>query len=329
MFKTVITLLFCLFTLSVLPVQADPASFPRSAEQEISASGLSATLLLPRNHAILKTMPVVLIVAGSGPVDRDGNAGILKNNSLKFLAEGLAENGIASLRYDKRGIAKSATATIRENDLRFSNNSDDALIWYNLLAQDKRFSGIILLGHSEGALVVTLAAQAVQNAPQTKLKGVVLLAGAGSPASAILKAQLIAARLPDDLLKTALDILQDIEAGHKPDNIPPTLNSLFRPSVQDYLISWFALDPAKELAHLTIPVLIISGGRDFQVPPEEGRKLEAANTQSRLLPIETMNHVLKSAPEDRAQNLSTYSDPDLQLAPQLIPAVVDFIQKLN
>jgi len=73
--------------------------------------------------------PVVLIIAGSGPTDRDGNNEMMKNNSLKFLAKELANKGIASLRYDKRGIGRSKDASPGEENMRIENFSEDAIEW--------------------------------------------------------------------------------------------------------------------------------------------------------------------------------------------------------
>ena len=88
--------------------QAQPLTSEESPETLSTATGdIKGRLLLPANST---TCPVVLLIAGSGPTDMDGNNPMMKNNSLKFLAEGLAQKGIASLRFDKRGIAGSTAA---------------------------------------------------------------------------------------------------------------------------------------------------------------------------------------------------------------------------
>jgi pimeloyl-ACP methyl ester carboxylesterase len=104
--------------------------------------------------------PVALIIAGSGPTDRNGNSPLLpgQNNSLRLLAEGLAERGIASVRYDKRGIAASAASAPREIDLRFDTYVDDAVAWIRKLQADPRFSSVSVVGHSEGSLIGMRAA---------------------------------------------------------------------------------------------------------------------------------------------------------------------------
>jgi len=142
---------------------------------ETPNGNLYGTLLLPQSK---RKVPVVLIISGSGPTDRDGNSPLLKgpNNSLKLLAEGLASNGIASLRYDKRGVgqtgkemllaAQTAKTVPREVDLRFDAFIGDAVLWGQQLRGDKRFSTVTIAGHSEGSLIGMIAAE---NCPPTTL----------------------------------------------------------------------------------------------------------------------------------------------------------------
>src|SRR5262249_16837736 len=109
-----------LFVLAVAPVATETA-----ADLSTPTGIIHGTLLMPEGSA---KVPVALIIAGSGPTDRDGNSPLLpgKNNSYKMLAEALAAEGIASLRYDKRSIAASRAAGLKEADLRFDNYVDDA-----------------------------------------------------------------------------------------------------------------------------------------------------------------------------------------------------------
>ena len=128
---------------------------------ETPTGTLYGTLALPQSRS---RVPAVLIIAGSGPTDRDGNSPVFKgpNNSLKLLAEGLAAHGIASVRYDKRGIgetgkamqlaAEKTTTVLREEDLSFENFIDDAVRWGKQLRADRRFSSLTVIGHSEGSL---------------------------------------------------------------------------------------------------------------------------------------------------------------------------------
>src|SRR5216684_391793 len=175
---------------------------------ETPTGTLYGTLEWPQSRS---PAPVVLIVDGSGPTDRDGNSPMLKgpNNSLKLLAEGLAAHGIASVRYDKRGIgetgkamllaAEKAKTMLREEDLSFETYIDDAVSWCKKLGADRRFSSLTVLGHSEGSLIGMVAAQ------RTGAHAYVSIAGAGRPLQQIILEQ-VKSQLPD-LLKAAEDIL--------------------------------------------------------------------------------------------------------------------------
>ena len=268
-------------------------------------------------------VPVALIIAGSGPTDRNGNSAGFPgpNNSLKMIADALAAQGIASLRYDKRGIAGSRAAAQSEADLRFDHFVTDAAEWIRQLRGDKRFSTITVVGHSEGSLIGMVAAR------QANADGYVSIAGSGRTATDILTEQL-SAQLPPPLLAQARDIMAKIAAGEKPDSVPPVLNALFRPSVQPYLTSWFSLDPAAEIAKLTVPVLILQGTTDLQVKVDDANRLAAAKPGARLVTIEGMNHVLKAVSGPIGQQLPSYSDPSLPVVPRLLDEIVAFVKAL-
>ncbi|MEA2341920.1 MAG: uncharacterized protein QOF63_89 [Thermoanaerobaculia bacterium] len=283
---------------------------------------LHSTLLLPKDTT--KPMPIVLLISGSGPTDRNGNSPMLKgkNNSLLMLAEGLASNGIASLRYDKRGVGESASAMVAEADLRFDTYVDDALSWCEQFRKDKRFTAVIIAGHSEGSLIGMLAAK------RCNADGFVSISGAGRAAADILRTQL-AGKLPPELATQSDAILKNLEAGKTTENPPPQLDAIYRPSVQPYMISWFRYDPAKWIAALTVPVLIVQGTTDLQVTVDDAKLLAAANPKAKLLLIEGMNHVLKEVPDDRDKQIASYSNPDLRLAPEFLVSVVDFVRKVG
>jgi pimeloyl-ACP methyl ester carboxylesterase len=283
---------------------------------------LHSTLLLPKDMS--KPMPVVLLLSGSGPTDRNGNSPVLpgKNNSLLMLAEGLASNGIASLRYDKRGVGESAGAMVAEADLRLDTYVDDAVAWCEQLRKDKRFSAVVIAGHSEGSLIGMLAAK------RCNADGFISISGAGRAAADILRTQL-AGKLPPELATQSDAILKNLEAGKTTDNTPPELAAIYRPSVQPYLISWFRYDPAKSIAALAVPMLIVQGTTDLQVTVDDAKRLAAANSKAKLLLIEGMNHVLKEVPADRDKQIASYSNPDLRLAPEFLVGIVDFVRKVG
>ncbi|MFP5247662.1 MAG: alpha/beta hydrolase [Thermoanaerobaculia bacterium] len=279
---------------------------------------LEGTLLTPSPKT---KVPVAVIIAGSGPTDRDGNSGALpgKNDSLKQLAEGLASRGVATVRYDKRGVGKSAQAGASESALRFGMYVDDAVAWIKKLQADQRFSKVVVIGHSEGSLIGMMAAQRAGAA------GFVSIAGISRPAGTILREQL-QGKLAPELLRESERILTELEAGRTVDNAPPMLAALFRPTVQPYLISWFQVDPAKEMAKLTMPSLVVQGTTDLQTSVADARGLQRANPKAELVLIEGMNHVLKAVEGDLAKQLPSYGDPSLTVVTELVDKVAKFIR---
>lgn len=290
---------------------------------KIQANGvtLCGTLETPDTSS---AVPVALIIAGSGPTDKDGNSTLImgKNNSLKYLAEGLLKQGIASFRYNKRFLGECAQQPFKEEDLTFDILVDDAVKCIEHLKKDKRFSKVIVIGHSEGSLLGMIAAQ------RAGADGFVSIAGAGFTADIIIKNQLKRGQAPEAIYNAAITSLDSLKAGHTVSKIDPNLYALFRPSVQPYMISWIKYDPAKELAKLNIPILIAQGTNDLQVLMEDAESLKAANAKAEFAKIENMNHVLKEViGDDLNKNIQAYSDPNLPVAPKLIEAVAQFIKK--
>ena len=266
--------------------------------------------------------PVVLIIAGSGPTDRDGNSAMLagKNNSLKMLAQSLATANIASLRFDKRGIAASAAAGPKEADLRFENYVDDAAAWVEQLRHDKRFSTVTIIGHSEGALIGAIATA------RTHPNAFISVAGVGRSAGLVLREQ-INGKLPAPLFQANEKILRELEAGRTTEDVPPALKSLYRSSVQPYLISWFKYNPSEIVASIKEPILICQGTTDIQVAVEEAEALKKNASAAKLVIIEGMNHVLKSVPADPVKQTSSYTDPALPINAELMKNIIEFVPR--
>jgi hypothetical protein len=262
-------------------------------------------------------VPVALIIAGSGPTDRNGNNPMMTNNSLKMLSAELAKKGIASLRYDKRGIAASQKAGMKEADLRFEMYINDAIDWVKLLKQNKKFNQVVIIGHSEGSLIGMVASQ------NENVEKFVSIAGAGQSAGKIIREQLKAQ--PTFVLEQSSPILDELEKGNTVEDVPQMLFSLFRPSVQPYMISWFNYDPQIEIAKLQKPILIVQGTTDIQVSAEDARRLQAAKPSSKMVVVEGMNHIFKNAEADRMKNLETYTQPELPVNTELIKAISSFI----
>lgn len=266
--------------------------------------------------------PVMIIIPGSGPTDRNGNSPALpgRNDSLKLLAEGLAAHGIASVRYDKPGAGKNQQLAVAEEDMHFEQFVDDARLWIEFLNEDDGYTNVGIIGHSQGSLTGMLAAQ------EGDVDAFISIAGAGNSIDKVLHDQL-SEELTGALLNESEHILEQLKQGNQVEDVSQELYSVFRPSVQPFTSSWMQYDPAEEISKLDIPTLIISGDNDLQVPVAEAELLEAAQPEAAFLLIEGMNHILKEAPEDSEGNLQTYSDPDLPLAEGLMDGIIDFLNE--
>ncbi|MBX8545303.1 lysophospholipase [Pseudomonas cichorii] len=298
---------------------ASPTVVQRPISVDTSNGKLFGTLLLPQST---KPVPVVLIIAGSGPTDRDGNnpeGG--RNDSMKRLAIILAKNNIASVRYDKRGVAASKAATPDERDLSVESYVADVQAWAQKLKANPRLGSLILLGHSEGALVASLAAE------KAGARAVISVAGTGRPVDQVLREQ-FRERLPPALLQRSNQLLDELKAGKTDDKVPEDLEVVFRPSVQPYLISLFRQDPAAAFGKLQMPALIIQGRNDIQVSVDDALILKKARPDAELALIDGMNHVLRIVPDDLEKQLQSYRNPTLPLSSELSAHILRFIGAL-
>jgi pimeloyl-ACP methyl ester carboxylesterase len=287
---------------------------------------LPGTLTMPTNYQ--GQIPVALIVAGSGPTDRNGNsAGPLRaqNNSNLYaiLAWQLADLGIASVRYDKRVIG----ANLQKLDMASTTIDDfvaDAIAGARRLVADRRFSRVVLIGHSEGAELVLQAVN--RGAPAS---GIVMMSGAGRPIMTVLREQLSKQLPPEELVKwdsASARYLRGEETGE----ILPGLRSLLLPINRKFMQSWVKYDPAAEIARAKVPVLIVQGGRDIQVSEADAKALKAAQPAAKLLVIPQANHVYRAASSiDRMGQLPLYTDPTIPIVPELAPAIASWIKSLK
>ncbi|MHA7100769.1 hypothetical protein BXY85_4009 [Roseivirga pacifica] len=280
---------------------------------------IGGVILFPENAN--KKVPVVLIIQGSGPTDKDGNSAALpgKNNSLKLLAEALAENGIASLRYDKRGMGLSKKAGKAEEELSFDDFIADASEFLNYLIEDKRFKKVGIAGHSQGSLIGMKIAQGKD------VKAFASIAGPSLPIDETLKEQFRANPYnPPKLLEEANTILASLKSGEQVQEVSPFLQSVFRPSIQPFMISWMKYEPTKEISKLNMPILVINGSTDLQVNVEDAQRLQISNPKAKLVIVDGMNHVLKDSSAKPMENNATYSNPDLPLNTKFRKSVCDF-----
>lgn len=286
--------------------------------QDIRVSNyVEGTLLIPNS----KTSSVAIIIPGSGPNDRDGNQNFVNNNSLKYLAEDLTTQGIATFRYDKRALTmlrKGATEK-QIKQVTFDDFVADAKKVVEYLKNIKHYNNIYIIGHSQGALVGMLATTEHVN-------GYISIAGPGKSIDQIILEQ-IGMMGADDLVESAKKTFAILESGKTDKNFNPGLANIFNLDVQPFIRSWMKYSPTDELAKLTIPTLIINGDNDIQVNPKEADLLKKAKPDAKLIIIKNMNHVLKNVEsKDAQENAKTYNMPQLKNTPELAKAINDFIK---
>jgi pimeloyl-ACP methyl ester carboxylesterase len=289
-------------------------SFSQSyTSTEISVNELITGTLFQPNKP---TAHLVIVIAGSGPTNRSGNQIGLHNNALKYLSEGIATEGFAVFAYDKRLFKLISQPGFKEDDILFDQMVADA----SAVVQHfrKNYKKIIIAGHSEGSLIGMLASQDVD--------GFISIAGPAKPAADILEEQLakqIPAKMP--IIRERLDKLRQGITFTENDIM---LQSLFRNSVQPYLISWFRYNPQLEIQKLQIPTLILQGTKDLQVNENEAELLRLAQPKSKVVIIKNMNHILKEIEGSDIENKASYNQPNLPTSKALIDAVNEFIKTI-
>lgn len=318
----------CTVVAKVLAVIVSATSFAAAAfaqdESQIVAIGpngpLRGTIVHPATDA-----PVILVIPGSGPTDRDGNNPLgVRAAPYRLLAEGLAKQGIGTVRIDKRGMFGSRGAVSDANAVTVADYVRDTGEWVDSIRARTNTRCVWLLGHSEGGLVALAAAQQVDN-----LCGLILVAAAGRPLGAVLKEQLRANPANASLLLAADYAIDELSAGRRVDaaKLPTSLATLFNPAVQGFLVSVLALDPAELAARVDKPILILQGQSDLQVSVADAKRLKQSASGATLLLLPDANHVLKQVSSDsRADNLATYSAADLPLAPGVVEGIARFVK---
>ncbi|HEY9186150.1 MAG TPA: alpha/beta hydrolase [Salegentibacter sp.] len=287
-------------------------------EEELSINKyIDGTLTKP---LATEDSPLVIFIQGSGPTDRNGNQAMMKSDFAKKIAHQLAEEGIASFRFDKR-IFKMNKLKIKEEDLRFEDFVEDVQSIITHFSKEGEFSKIILAGHSEGSLIGILAANENTDA-------FISLAGAGQSIDKIVVEQI--GKQAPGLRENTRESFDELIKKGSTNSYEPVLESIFRPSVQPYMLSWIKYDPAEEIAKLEIPVIIIQGTADIQVETSEAKILKDAATDSKLVLLEDMNHIFREIKgNDALVNAKSYNEPKRPLHPDLIPTLVEFVKNID
>lgn len=295
------------------------------SSQDISAIGPFGELRGTWTKGSETTAPVVLIIRGSGPTDRNGNSPLgINAGSYRLLAEGLEANGIATVRIDKRGMFESAGAVPDANTVTISDYVNDTRSWVKAIRSTTGTNCVWLLGHSEGGLVALATAQVEPN-----ICGLILVATPGRPLGQVLKDQLRANPTNASILSSAEAAIDTLAEGRRVSitDLPAPLAQLFNPAIQGFLISAFTVNPAELAKRVAKPILILQGESDLQIGIPDAIALHKAAPAAELARLPNTNHVLKTVTsDDVAANIATYSNPSLPLAPGIIELISDFLK---
>lgn len=284
---------------------------------EVKGGAIFGTLLEPSKNP---GSSLVIITAGSGPTDRNGNTPLLEGRSdaLKALAYSLKDNSIASFRYDQRPSGKSIK-TMKDRTTDINMLVDDLVKCIRYIKQNKNYERIYLIGHSQGAIVSVLAAQ------KEDVAGVILVTGPGRPIDEIMVEQY--ANIRPDIVNQVKEEMKSIREGRDSVVQDEEMKRVFNEENRSFLRSWMAYDPPKEVRKLKSPICVIYGTSDSQVTPVEiqfyGDIINDRNSKI----VNNMNHVLKVSPKDAKENQKRYTDPSYPIHPELVSTIMEFIKQ--
>ena len=311
-------------------VRSESVRNPTDAPVSIPANGfnLAGTVTTPPAVAGRLRYPGIVLIAGSGPTDRDETvAGI---PIFAQLARQLADSGHVVVRYDKRGVGQSGGRT---ENATLADYADDAIAVVKWLEKRKDVDGkrLIVVGHSEGAAVALLAA-----AKQKAIDGVVSIAGPGTTGAELILEQQrhVLDRLslsPEEKqakIELQKKIQEEVIAGRGLDDVPPELR---RQADTPWFRSLLSYDPAQAIGKVRQPLLIVQGDLDTQVPPAHADRLaEAARARKKASPVEVVhipgvNHLLVAA---KTGEVAEYAQlAERTITPRVAEAISAWIKK--
>jgi pimeloyl-ACP methyl ester carboxylesterase len=278
---------------------------------------LAGDLWLPEKRT--DKVPVVIVIAGSGPVDRDGNAGgVLRSDAYRMLAEALAKRGVATIRYDKRGVGESTFGGKLE-DLGFDDFVSDAAALVTMARVNDKLGDVYLFGHSEGSLI------ALEVAATTKVDGIISAAGAGRPVGEVMREQL-SRQLDADDLKELDGMLAALKAGKHPEPKAASLQRLFRPELAKFMRGLLMTDPRPLARSYKGKLTVVQGDNDVEVTVDKDAKaLAAAHPGAKLVVLKDVSHILKHDAK-KGQDQPSYRDPTMPLDPGVVDATMATIR---
>jgi pimeloyl-ACP methyl ester carboxylesterase len=275
-------------------------------------------------------LPAIILIAGSGPVDRDETvAGI---PVFAQLANSLADAGFLVVRYDKRGVGQSGG---RDESATIQDYADDvrAVVEFLRNRKDADPRRIAVAGHSEGGLV---ALQAAANAGSKRIAAVALLATPGTKGGELVLEQqaylLDRLKLPDEEKQSRIDLQQRIQAavvaGKGWEGIPEA----YRKQADTlWFRSFLTFDPLKVMKKVEQPIVIVQAERDRQVPsPRHGQLLlDAAKSRKKqpdasLVTIDGVNHLFVPAETGDVDEYALLQDK--RVSPKALDALVPWLR---
>ena len=313
--------------------QTPVAPFPYK-EESISFTNagytFNGTLTLPQNCS--KTTPVVLMVTGSGQQNRDEE--LFDHKPFAVIADALARQGIASLRYDDRGWGDKS---LDFNQFTTADFLQDAASALPLLR--KRFNKVGVLGHSEGGTIAMMLAS------EGKADFIVSLAGMAISGKETLVMQnrqaMPALGLPKDVVDsyctTISNILDEIAKGKKtseisidgvPDNLKPILKRELEQTSSPYIRHFITLDAGKQLSNIKCPVLALNGTKDTQVDcTANTTQLEKCltNCKHTIKKIDGANHLFQHC---TTGSIVEYQQIEETIAPDVLETITKWINEL-
>jgi len=315
--KTSVALLLCIVAVASRVADAADASEQQVTFQGTGGTHLAATLQLPAGDG---SLPALVLLAGSGPTDRNGNQPpAIHTDLLKQIAQSLADAGIASLRFDKRGMYANSAELPKDisqygDFFSWENFVGDAAAAWRFLQQQPRIdpNRVGILGHSEGGILALQAASVLgaQGHPPVVL---VLISTPGRSLDAVLNDQLkqllakqgATPQQTDYFLSENARISRAIvQTGQVPKDVPAGLAALYPSYLGKFLHSELALDPCKLANAFAGPVFVIQGSADTQVSPERDAKALDAALTARAGDV----HILAVIPQ-ASHNLKIVSGP--------------------
>jgi dipeptidyl aminopeptidase/acylaminoacyl peptidase len=331
--------------LSISPAEATEPMETQVVYKGANGASIAATLTRPSRQSADTRFPAMLLIQGSGPTDRDGNQPPrYSSNVSKQIAAALAQQGVASLRFDKRGMYANLADWPKDLDsatqfARWDYQVGDAATGYRFLEQQPDIdpARIGIFGHSEGGVMALELAAGDDVSLRVSPAAIVLAATPGRKLADVLADQLdkimIRQGAPEDVRRSMLAknseiIAHVVEHAQIPPDVPPGLAALYSPYLRLFLQSIFRLDPSAIARRVEAPVLLMNGDRDPQVLADKDVTPLAAALRQRSQPtavhvFEGLSHTFKPTP-----SMETNSNEG-DIAPEVLQVLGNWLKDIG